>query len=185
MGDMQVESVVTEEQPKVDERLIATADAVVKALKDNAGKKVKIVVATTATSLTEAKKDARRLKRELATRQKSDAGIGAVSVKALDMGNNKFSITIKRGRPARIVKPKTGKQVSRKNKGPVIPAQNIATLPPPEAIRAFGQAGKKDVLNMIKAVVENPGMAAMVDAQLKNMGLTKEQYIALLDEGLK
>jgi|GEM_PF-6897562 hypothetical protein len=184
MGDMQVESVVTEEQPKVDERLIAAADAVVKALKDNTGKNVVINVATTATSLKEAKKDASRLKKELSARQKSDPGIGPVIVRVLDLGSNKFSITVKRGRPARKARTRVGKNGAVKKKATVVPAQNIATLPPPEAIKAFGMAGKKDVLNMIKAVVENPALAAMVDAQLKNMGLTKEQYIALLDEGL-
>jgi hypothetical protein len=72
-----------------------------------------------------------------------------------------------------------------KSKAAADPSKNIATLPPTESIKAFGMAGKKDVLNMIKATVENPGLAAMVDAQLKNMGLTKEQYIALIDEELK
>ena len=184
MGDMQVESVAQEEQPEVDEKLIAVADTVVKALKDNAGKKVVVNVSTTAASLTEARKDARRLRNELAARQKSDPDIGPVNVKALGLGNNKFSITVKRGRPARKARTRVGKNGAVKKKAAVVPAQNAATLPPPEAVKAFGNIGNKAALQMIKAVVENPTLAAMVDAQLKNMGLTKEQYIALLDEEL-
>jgi hypothetical protein len=61
----------------------------------------------------------------------------------------------------------------------------IATLPPPEAIKALGKMGNKMAVQMIKATVENPALSAMVDPQLNKLGLTKEQYIALLDEELK
>ncbi len=65
------------------------------------------------------------------------------------------------------------------------PAQGAATLPPADTIKSLGLTGNKTALQMIKASMENPGLAPMVDAQLSKMGMTKEQYIALLDAELK
>jgi len=45
--------------------------------------------------------------------------------------------------------------------------------------------GNKVALQQLKDTVLDPTLADMVDTQLKTMGLTKEQYLALLDEELK
>jgi hypothetical protein len=85
-----------------------------------------------------------------------------------------------------LKRSKSGKSKEKAEKGKpgAVPTQNIATLPPAEAIKILGQRNKQAV-KVLKATVENPNMAAMVDPQLNKMGLTKEQYIALLDEELK
>jgi hypothetical protein len=145
-------------------------------LKSNPGKVVKLDVgAATKEAAEEEVKKLMKLKKGMGLAYKF------LSIKVEDDANGGFVVKGRLGKPAK----KGGKGGKKKNKTTAVPAQNIATLPPPEAIKAFGKMGKKDALNMIKATVENPALAAMVDAQLGKLGLTKEQYIALLDAELK